>query len=538
MNKSIFKRYLTVTMIIILISFIILGSMMMVFFSSYWKEENKKVLESNANSVAIIAGETFSSENEEVSNRPARYALMKVIVSTTARNINSDIIITDPVGDIIYSECENSKKSEDEVFSIKEDIVLKALEGRYEDRGDLDGFYKSDYFVIGVPMQVSRAGKIETVGAVFVATSASPMNAFLQKTIEIFLLASVMALVISFFFVGFYSYSFVKPLRDMNIAVKAFGDGDLSVRMNVTSDDEIGRLAASFNEMANSISNSEGVRRSFIANVSHELKTPMTTIGGFIDGILDGTIPSELQSKYLKIVSEEVKRLSRLVKSMLDLSRIDSGELKLTLVDFNLTETISKVLLIFTVPIEEKNIEILGLENVGREIVRGDEDLLHQVVYNLIENAVKFTNPDGHIRFIITDSIDRVSVAIENSGEGIEPEDLQMIFERFYKTDKSRSKDKNGMGLGLYLVRTIIKLHGGDIFASSIKGEYTRFEFYIPKPTVLPKVKRGIDEDTVLDADIIDPHLIDVDMIDVEATEIGEESKLEEQEDERNSIDE
>ena len=233
------------------------------------------------------------------------------------------------------------------------------------------------------------------------------------------------------------------------------------------------------------------MRRSFIANVSHELKTPMTTIAGFIDGILDGTIPREQQEKYLNIVSSEVKRLSRLVKSMLDLSRIDSGEMKIHPTNFDLTATLFTTLFTFEQSIEEKQLEVKGLENAGPQNVYGDQDLLHQVIYNLVENAVKFTNQGGYIKLQISDGIDRTSVVIENSGPGISPEELPMIFDRFYKTDKSRSRDKNGMGLGLYIVRTIIKLHGGDITVSSVMDEYCRFEFYIPKPQETPKLKEN-----------------------------------------------
>ena len=275
----------------------------------------------------------------------------------------------------------------------------------------------------------------------------------------------------------------------MSAAAKSFGDGDFSIRVPVTSNDEIGQLATAFNNMADSLSGSESMNRSFVANVSHELKTPMTTIAGFIDGILDGTIPPERQSHYLHIVSDEVKRLSRLVRTMLNLSRIDNGELKLRPNDFDISETVLSTVLTFEKSIDEKKIDIRGLDTLQPMQVHGDEDLLHQVVYNLIENAVKFTNTEGYISFNVSDSIDRIVVTIENSGSGIQSDELPLVFEKFYKTDKSRSQDKNGMGLGLYLVRTIIKLHGGDISVSSVVDEYTRFSFYIPKPQEPPKLK-------------------------------------------------
>ena len=304
-----------------------------------------------------------------------------------------------------------------------------------------------------------------------------------------FLIAAAAAFILAFVVVGLFSYRLVKPLRQMSAAAKSFGDGDFSIRVPVTSNDEIGQLATAFNNMADSLSGSESMNRSFVANVSHELKTPMTTIAGFIDGILDGTIPPERQSHYLHIVSDEVKRLSRLVRTMLNLSRIDNGELKLRPNDFDISETVLSTVLTFEKSIDEKKIDIRGLDTLQPMQVHGDEDLLHQVVYNLVENAVKFTNTEGYISFNVSDSIDRIVVTIENSGSGIQSDELPLVFEKFYKTDKSRSQDKNGMGLGLYLVRTIIKLHGGDISVSSVVNEYTRFSFYIPKPQEPPKLK-------------------------------------------------
>lgn len=294
----------------------------------------------------------------------------------------------------------------------------------------------------------------------------------------------------------------------MSAAAKAFGNGDFSIRVPDDRDDEIGELGHAFNNMANSLSDSEGMRRSFIANVSHELKTPMTTIAGFIDGILDGTIPPERQNYYLKIVSDEVKRLSRLVRSMLNLSRIDSGELKINPVNFDLTDTVFQTVLTFEQKIDEKKIEIRNLENAIPMTVYGDQDLLHQVIYNIVENAVKFTNEGGYISFTLADSIDRACLSIENSGMGIAAEDLPRVFDRFYKTDKSRSRDKNGLGLGLFLCKTILKLHGGDITVSSVENEYCRFDLYIPKP-----VNNQKNPDKVINlSDSIDDDIQDVDI--------------------------
>ncbi len=481
-QKSIFTRYLGITMGIVVLSFIMLGTVMMAFFAQYWRGEKKDLLLKNANSIADVSSVFLTKSGED--SYQLETNVLKGFIATFSTSIDADIFITDLEGNILLGNYANSKLTDPQ--TVPKQTVAAAAQSGYEGRGTFGGLYQSPSYIIGVPMYTSEG---QCVGTVFAATSAASVNAFEGEALQMFLVAAVAALAVTFCVVGVFAFRLVKPLRQMSAAARSFGSGDFSVRVPVTSSDELGQLAVSFNNMANSLSNSEGTRRSFIANVSHELKTPMTTIAGFIDGILDGTIPKEQESKYLHIVSDEVKRLSRLVKSMLDLSRIDSGEMKLHPSRFDITHTVVTTLLTFEQKIDEKGIEIRGLEEAAPQEVWGDQDLLHQVVYNLIENAVKFTNEGGYIAVQVSDSIDRTTVVIENSGPGIAPEDLPMIFERFYKTDKSRSRDKNGMGLGLYLVRTILKFHGGDIAVSSAVGQFCRFEFYIPKPQEAPKLK-------------------------------------------------
>ena len=274
---------------------------------------------------------------------------------------------------------------------------------------------------------------------------------------------------------------FVRPLREMAAAAHSFAEGDFSPRVKVKGKDEVAQLGEALNGMAVSLSSVEMMRRSFIANVSHALKTPMTTIAGFIDGMLDGTIPKEKQAQYMKIVSDEVKRLSRLVRSMLDLSRIDSGELKMNTTHLDLTDIVVNVLVSSEQRIEKKRLSITGVEDCDSVKVWGDYDLLNQVLYNLLDNAIKFTDEGGNIHIRLYREDGRAHVSIRNTGEGIPPEEMPQIFERFYKSDRSRSLDKNGVGLGLYIVHTVIRLHGGEIAVRSIQGEYTEFAFWLPE---------------------------------------------------------
>ena len=266
------------------------------------------------------------------------------------------------------------------------------------------------------------------------------------------------------------------------------------MRVPVESYDEIGQLAISFNNMASSLATTEVARRSFTANVSHELRTPMTTIAGFVDGILDGTIPPERRDDYLRIVSDEIKRLSRLVRSMLNIARIEAGELEMKPDLFDVNDTVIKTVFTFEQPLEAKQIEVRGLDR-GKVMVEADPDLIHQVVYNLIENAFKFVNEGGYIEVNYTESDAGTAVGIKNSGDGIAKDEIPHIFDRFYKTDKSRSRDKGGAGLGLHIVRSIINLHGGDIIVRSVEGEYSEFVFTIPNPQSKARAKKEKDKE-------------------------------------------
>ena len=471
MQKNLFKKYLRVSLTIVLISFLMLGIMLLVFISRYWQSEKRDLLSKNAQSIAALAASNIDSYT------------MKGVVTTVSVSSDADIFITDVAGNTIISSDTGVRFAGRQIPELIMSMAMKSEDG-YAGTSNLGGIYDSPYYVVGVPVIVNDSSeKTVVVAVVFTASDAKYLSRFRSDVLKMFFFASIAAFAISFCAVGLFSYSMVRPLRAMAVAAHCFGEGDFSRRVPVTSQDEIGQLAVAFNNMATSLSSSESVRRSFIANVSHELKTPMTTIAGFIDGILDGTIPQEKQNYYLKIVSDEVKRLSRLVRTMLDLSRIDSGELHMRKQRFDLTNTVLTALLTFENSIEKREIEIRGLEDAQALFIDGDPDMIHQVVYNLIENAVKFVDQGGYIELKISDSTDRAVVTIKNSGQGIPKDEVSLIFDKFYKTDKSRSQDKNGMGLGLYIVRTMVRLHGGDITVSSVEGEFCQFTFWLPKTT-------------------------------------------------------
>ena len=265
----------------------------------------------------------------------------------------------------------------------------------------------------------------------------------------------------------------------LNQVVQQYAEGDFSARADVPEHNELHEFSSTLNRMAEFIEQNETTRKNFIANVSHELRTPMTTIGGFADGILDGTIPPEQHERYTRIIADEIHRLRTLVNSMLNLSKFEAGEMQLRTKDVDVAELLIRTVLMFEKRINDKHVDVEGLEDASLQLI-ADEDLLFQVLYNLIENAVKFVNEGGIISFSLVKEEKTAYITVKNSGEGLTDDELPKIFDRFYKTDESRSKDKTGLGLGLSIAQKIVHLHNGHIVVKSVKGEYTAFEIQLP----------------------------------------------------------
>lgn len=468
MQKSIFKKYFSICASLILVSILILGIAFMIFSARYFKEDKYAVLEQNADK-AVTAIQNSLDENGQFQEN---YTLRNFLDILSDAN-STEIFITNRKGRTLFCTEEYPCRHTTYVMS---ETVLRSLEQRalYREMGTLNSIYSEHHYTVGKPY-LDTDGNVR--GYVFSSTEATqPLSAFLIDILKMFLISAVVVILLGMIIIYFITHQMVKPLREMSEAAQEFGKGDFSRVLTVYNYDEIGQLAMALNNMAKSLSTLENMRRSFIANVSHELKTPMTTIGGFIDGILDGTIPPNQQKQYLRTVSDEVKRLSRLVRSMLNLAQVEAGELQLNLQRFDMVDTICQTLFTLERQIEAKGLEVRGLDH-DKVYVEADQDLIHQIVYNLIENAIKFANDGGYLEFEFTKEGGRTVIGVKNSGEGLSKEEIPRVFDRFYKTDRSRGLDKNGVGLGLYIVRSIVNLHGGEIIVKSVQGEYCEFLF-------------------------------------------------------------
>ncbi len=482
MFKSIFLKYFSIVSLVVCLSILALAGVQTFVSARYWMNEKETLLTENVEKVAeSVAGFYRMEPGDET-----RYTLpplekgstLPVLVDFLADTLDADVMIADNRGVLVTAAFSHKEYNHRQFARISEDVLNEVDKNNpYFTVDTLTGFYENRQYIA-----VSSIVKNDVpIAYALVVAPTDDMANYLWQNVRTILMSAVVVLLLSTIAVYVFTYRLAMPLRKMAAAAKAFGEGDFSYRLSVKGKDEVAQLATELNNMAESLSREEEMSRSFIANVSHELRTPMTTISGFVDGMQDGTIPPEKHEFYLSIVSDEVRRLSRLVQAMLNLSRIDNQSLKICPSAFDLTALTGKTLLSFEQRIEEKQLRITGLGECSGVAVTADEDLIGQVVYNLIDNAVKFTNDGGEIALSIHEQDGRMLFTIRNTGEGIPVEELPHVFDRFYKSDRSRGLDKTGAGLGLFLVKSIIGLHGGEIEVRSLQGESCTFQFWLPE---------------------------------------------------------
>ena len=475
MFKSVFTRYITVFSLIIGISFFILMLIFSAMLKNYSIESKQYLMEQSAlNTEEVIKFFSDYLVEENFQEAISRYNDRIVAsVNENASFAESYIVVTDKYGKVLlcseaYKATFGSKGLSQELI---DEFVLKNSQ-----------FYVGTLDIYDVPhrnfVKVIYDSHNQIDGLIFVSSETFSEYALSSKMTTLVIAASLWVFLAALLAVYYISRKISEPLKEIANAASSFSVGKMDIRVSVNGKDEVAELSRTFNNMAESLQHLEKQRATFISNISHDLRTPMTSITGFVDGILDGTIPKERQEHYLEIISSESKRLSRLVNTLLEISRIESRDLTVNMKPYNLSEQVRLIILSFEQKISKKHIDVSFNVSNDDIYVFADMDAIHQVIYNLCDNAVKFTNEKGLITITLTLEKDKkVLVSIKNTGSGIPKEDLPFVFERFYKTDRSRGLDKTGMGIGLFIVKTIINKHGEDIKVSSVENEFCDFTF-------------------------------------------------------------
>ena len=472
MRKSISVTFFSVVATLLVLGTAVMGCSEWVLFNRYFAQERYEALDSVA----------------EVTRRAADYVVQQAALpkgeeldalSTKLEIIGESaeayLFLTDEDGQVLITS---------NPAQLAEDTVPQALMARVGDEkpyhvlSTLDGVLTEKSYV-SVRKMMDDNGVCS--GYLFLCSSGARLTDFKEEFWSNFFFSACIMLLCASVLTSVLMRRLTDPLQKITEAAQRFGGGDLSVRVEgVEGEGEVVDLAHTFNQMAENIQSNDNSRGQFMGNIAHELRTPMTTIKGFIDGILDGTIPPDMQNHYLQLVSEETGRLARLIQNMLDLSKLESGEYQVNARMFNIWETLTGVALSAEQRINDGMIELEGLTMDEKVLVYADPDLIHQVAYNLLDNAIKFTPAGGTIRFHVEKLGPEVEVSIWNSGQGISPEALPYVFQRFYKEDRSRGLHARGAGLGLNICKVLVNLSGGKIWVESQEGEWCRFSFTLP----------------------------------------------------------
>ena len=471
--KTTFSRTFFTAAVILMLAFTILGASFQVIIQNYLTETTISDLTVDANILAELAS-AYSYEGDL--NNPGFHINLNVISKVSSL----DAVVCDGMGRVVVCSDVDSGCNH-----VGMQVNREYLEKVYQENGDVSegfirGLYQEDRYIVSVPV---KGQDQKPIGMVILSTPTQTTANFIQKISNMYVMTTAFVVLVAVFAVSMFARRQSQPLKVMSKAAYHFGHGKLDARVPISENysEEVEELAVAFNNMASLLQKSEYQRQEFVANVSHELKTPMTTISGYIDGILDGTIPPERQEHYLQIVSQETKRLSRLVRSMLEISRLQDqgGVPEEQKMHFDLTEAVGQVLITFEQKINEKQLDVQVDMPMHPVYTRANKDSITQVIYNLLDNAVKFSPEKGVLGIHVREGGGKIYVSVSNQGQTIPAEELPLVFDRFHKMDKSRSQNRDGWGLGLYIVKTIVCSHGENIGVTSRDGT-TEFTFTMP----------------------------------------------------------
>lgn len=471
--KSVYLRNFVATATMVSVCFLIIAFSFVIIGRNYIISEYRSDMEASAIEVSRTA--SAMAGDGELSS-----LALSMSLSSIANSTGNHIFISNDVGLVV--NCSDRAPICSHLGQLLPSDTIEQLKtmGAINQIRPMGPMYPANRYVVAQP--IMNGNLTETLGYVFVTNSVENMLGAWSTFVSVAALVTCGVFFAALALAHIYSKRMARPLDEMAAASRKFARGDFSVRVKQMEDpdDEVGALIDSFNKMADSLEKSEARRSEFFANVSHELRTPMTTISGFADGLLDGTIPPEQADKYLLSIRDETRRLSRLVRDMLDISQMkakvaEPGRRS----SFDITELVLQTLLSFESRAGAKELDVDPQLPENSIMVYADRDAITQVIYNLLDNAVKFAAVGSCITLRLYKDNGKAYISVKNCGETIPDDDLPFIFDRFHKSDRSRSIDKTGVGLGLYLVKTIINSHDEDIAVRSENG-MTEFVFTLP----------------------------------------------------------
>ena len=490
MFKTVYARMLATVLAIVLGLLVVLGLAVSVAFRSFYLEETENRLLREIDDVNEIVVTRYLDVDKRTNAREEFQVIVRLYDAYLQLYFDSSELGR-------YNAFNRDSGSR---WAVAEEADLSSFtasieKGDYEPcrYGLLSGYVS---FSTLTAMRPITDGDGQTLGVIFFHYDMTGVNQSISTALESVALFSAIAILVSIPLVMFLVRSITHPIYHMTEVVRDFTKGDFSRRVTVKGKDELSNLGRSFNTMADELNTLEAARRSFVANVSHELRSPLTSMRGFLEAMSDGTIPPEEHSAYIEIVLDENRRMTGMVNDLLDLARIESGQYKLNMTVFDVCETVRRAVITFLARIDAKHLSVSVGVPEEPVFVEADEARITQVLHNLIDNAVKYTPEEGGLGVRVMPDRHAAAVSILNSGPGISETDIPHVFDRFYKAEKAHTPSgTSGTGLGLSIAKLIIDQHQQEITVSSGKGE-TDFTFTLKRAArTVKKVQEHSDAD-------------------------------------------
>lgn len=466
MKRKLYVKILMGFVLYGIIGFILVSTFSSYYTFSYLKEREAENLYREANLIASSYASNYYSDLMTLDD-------LHNTMSDLDTYLSADIWIMDTQGDILINSDEPVDINN---ITTIEDFNVLDFGNQYYVTGYFYNYYDTDHLSVFSPITINYKVR----GYVLIHKPVSYIVNQQTHLLNITYLTLVILIVCAALLLIFFTCKTYFPLRKMLKGADAFAEGNFNYRIDVHTNDELGYLAASLDYMANELNTLEDDQRKFISNVSHDFRSPLTSIKGYVEAMLDGTIPVEMQEKYLNIIVFETNRLTKLTQGLLELNKYGTHGTMLDVSEFDINQLIKMTCLTFEGTCKEKRISFHLILTGQTLFVKADMSKIQQVVYNLIDNAIKFSHHDSEITIETTSKNEKVFVSVKDTGIGIPKNGLNKIFERFYKSDLSRGKDKKGTGLGLSIVKEIIQAHDENINVISTEGVGTEFIFTLP----------------------------------------------------------
>lgn len=466
MKKTLYWKFLIGYLFFAFFGFVVVANFVSGMTFDHLKKERADALYKEA----VIISESFASD---LYSSNTSMETVKSQLDALDAYLSASIWIMNPSGRVLV---DSSHPIDVENQIVVENFDPTITGNTYYTVGNFFDQFEEDMLTVFAPITSDYKVKGYVVILMPISTIKQSSNSLLTISYLLLVILFLLSLIILIFFTELVYL----PLRKITRATEQYALGNLHYQLTVDSEDEIGYLAASLSYMAEELAQGEDNRKKLVANISHDFRSPLTSIRGYLEAMLDGTIPPEMHEKYLQIVLNETDRLTKLTNNLLTLNNLNTKGMILEKTDFDINKVIKNTAATFEGTCRQKLIAI-ELVLTGEEmIVNADVVKIQQVLYNLLDNAIKFSHNDSLIKIETTLKHNKVFVSVKDNGIGIPKESLKLIWDRFYKTDLSRGKDKRGTGLGLSITREIIKAHGENINVISTEGVGTEFIFTLP----------------------------------------------------------